>query len=97
MIQEADYMEYSISLIHYDFKLEQATAFAQYDSGRFLKTGGFPEQVAEFPTLANGVPIAYGLIVAGIGSRYVGSDRSYGYLNTNECNPVCLVGSFYKY
>src|SRR5690606_37031136 len=60
MIQEADYMEYSISLIHYDFKLEQATAFAQYDSGRFLKTGSFPEQVVEFPMLVNGVPIANG-------------------------------------
>src|SRR5690606_33578052 len=96
MIQEADYMEYSISLIHYDLELEQSTAFFEYNSGRFLKVGVFPEQLVQFPMLVNGVPIIRGLIVACIGIRFFGSEKSYGYLNTKECNPVSLIGCYFR-
>jgi len=95
-MQEADYLEYSISLVHYDFDLKLATAMHDYNSGRFPKTDDFPERVLEIPLTLPGRKIERGLIIACVAIRFFASKASYGYLNTKECNPVCMIGAVYK-
>jgi len=95
-MQEADYLEYSISLVHYDFDLKLATAMHDYNSGRFPKTDDFPGRILEIPLTLSGRKIERGLIIACVAIRFFASKASYGYLNTKECNPVCMIGAVYK-
>lgn len=94
-LEGAFFMEFTISLIHYDFQLKLAEVIYTSNSGRRYITQGFEEQEIEVE-----LPDSYwkseGLILVCFGLRFFSSSESYGYLNSEKLNPTEIIGMWYK-
>lgn len=89
------FIEFSVSLIHYDFQLKFAEVIYTNNSGRRHISQGLEEQEIEVE-----LPDSYwkkeGLIIVCVGLRFFFSSESYGYLNSEKMNPTEIVGMWYK-
>jgi len=95
-IHEATCFEYSVSMIHYDFKEDLALPLLDWNSGRYHLSDGFPENRIDVPLRINDEWVQNGLIVVCFGIRFFAAMESYGYLNTKEINPTSILGIVYK-
>src|SRR5690606_25128086 len=95
-LDNAAYISYGFTLIHYDFENESADVIHVYDSERFAIASGFPAREFEIPLSGNEVPVTEGLLLLGFGLRFFASLQSFGYLNSKAFNPCGVLGAWYK-
>ena len=95
-IRRANYISYSIILIHYDFENDTAGIAFEYHSERMLMSR-VPDAEELVITLDNlNPPAVKGLLMLCYGLRFFAMQNSYGYTNSKNFNPCGVLGVWYK-
>lgn len=96
LMSDVHSMEYSVTLIHYDFHLKLAEVVAVENSGRKMLTEGVAERLMEFDLVNDEREVRDGLLIACFGLRFFSSSLSYAPVNSLEVNPVGILGMWWK-
>lgn len=91
----AVFIEYTVSVIRYDFQLRLAEVIYTMNSGRQEISNGFEEKMLEME-LVDDFLKGEALVILCFGLRFFSSSQSYGYLNSKKVNPTEILGAWYK-
>lgn len=95
-LPNAEYMELTFSLIHYDFDSELAQPVYQYSWNREVIGSMVSSKELEVDLSGLEIPGMNGLLLPCFGIRFYAYRESSSYLNSGAFNPFSVLGIWYK-